>query len=211
VADARRGRLNGATGHRHFGAVVVRPVQAGSTLAVHTETVLVRFTFAVALSTAALAGCSNDDAASGQNVTSDPYAVQTDDGWQAQEAVDPAADDAIATRERPPLDWYGEYVRSDYTEMVRLSGHGAGLSDTRSELEQLGFEFSAVTVPGWGEGVAGNHPADESSPEVLLVSSGERTLMALSYDIPRTVLLDFMESVEGADRDEWADAGGVIR
>jgi hypothetical protein len=95
--------------------------------------------------------------------------------------------------------------------MVRLSGHDTGLSDTRSELEQLGFEFSDVTVPGWEGVVAGNHPGDGSSPEILLVASGERTLMALSYDVPRPVLVDFMGSVEAADQDKWVDAGGVIR
>lgn len=196
-----------ATGH--FRAVLVQAVHASSTLAVHTGEVRVRLGFAAALSAAALAGCADD--ASEANATSDTYAVQTDGGWQVQEAVDLAADDPLATRQRPPLDWYGEYVRSDHTEMVRLSGHGASLGDTRSELELLGFEFSDVTVPGRRDGVAGNNPGDGSSPEVLLVSSGERTLMALSYDVPRDVLLDFMGSVEGAERDEWVDAGGVIR
>lgn len=170
-----------------------------------------RVAVAVALSAVALVGCSGDDDANGLGATSDTYALQTDDGWQTQEAVDLAADDPLATRQRPPLDWYGEYVRSDYTEMVRLSGHDTGLSDARSELEQLGFQFSDVIVPGWEEGAAGNHPADESSPEILLVASGERTLMALSYDVLPTVLLDFMGSVEAADLDEWVDAGGVIR
>lgn len=137
--------------------------------------------------------------------------MQTDDGWQVQEAVDLATDDPLATRQRPPLDWYGEYVRSDYTEMVRLSGHAASLTDTRSKLEELGFEFRDVTIPGWEDGVAGSQPGDESSPEVLLVSSGKRTLMALSYDVPSEVLFEFMESVERSERDAWVDAGGVIR
>lgn len=177
----------------------------------HTGTVLVRLAFALTLGAAALAGCSGDDAASEVNAASSRYAVQTDDGWQVQEAVDLADDDPLATRQRPPLDWYAEYVRSDYTEMVRLSGHDARLSDTRSELEQLGFQFSDVTVPGWEDGVAAEHPADESSPEILLVSSGERTLMALSYDLPPDLLLDFMGSVERAGQDEWVAVGGVIR
>lgn len=172
---------------------------------------LVRLALAAALSAAALTACSDDDAASDVNAASDTYAVQADDDWQVQEAVDLAADDPLATSERPPLDWYAEHVRTDRTEMVRLSGHGDRLGDTRSEHEQLGFEFRDVTVPGWGEGLAGNHPADASSPELLLVSFGERSLMALSYDVPADVLLEFMGSVEGADRDEWVDAGGVIR
>ena len=170
-----------------------------------------RIGFAVILTAAALTGCSDDDATTGGNAASETYAVQTDDGWQLQEAVDLAADDPIATRQRPPLDWYGEYVRSDHTQMVRLSGHDATLSDTQSELEKLGFELRDVTLPGGGKGFAGNHPDDESSPEVLLVQSGERTIMALSYDVSPDVLLGFMASVEGADRDEWVNAGGVIR
>lgn len=185
--------------------------ERSSALAVHNGTVVVRLAVAVALGAVALAGCSDDEAASDGYAASATYAVQTDDGWQVQEAVDPAANDPLATRQRPPLDWYGEYVRSDHTEMVRLSGHDASLGDTRSALEQLGFEFSDAAVAVWGEGVAGRHPGDESSPELLLVPSGERTLMALSYDVPPDVLLDFMGSVEGAERDEWVDAGGVIR
>lgn len=177
----------------------------------NTATVLVRVAAAVALSAAALAGCSGDDGGADVDAASDPYAGQTDGDWQVQEAVDLAADDPLATRERPPLDWYGEYVRSDHTEMIRLSGHDASLGEARSEYEQLGFELSDVTVRGWGHGVAGNHPTDASSPEVLLVPSGSRTLMALSYDVPLEVLLEFMGSVEGAERDEWVDAGGVIR
>lgn len=177
----------------------------------HTARVLVRLAVAVALSAAALTACSDDDAASDVNAPSDPYAVQTDDDWQVQQAVDLAADDPLATMERPALDWYGEYVRSDHAELVRLSAHDVGLSDARSDYEQLGFELSDVTVPGWGDGAAGNHPADASGPEVLLVPSGERTLVALSYDVPSGVLLEFMASVEGADRDEWVAAGGVIR
>lgn len=93
-------------------AVLVRPVQAGSTVAVHTGDVLFRLGFGAALSAAALAGCA-DDAASDANATSDTYAVQTDDGWQVQEAVDLAADDPLATRQRPPLDCaaFGAAVR----------------------------------------------------------------------------------------------------
>lgn len=177
----------------------------------HTAGVLVRLALAAALSAAALTACSDDDAASDVNAAVDRYAVQTDDDWQPQEAVDLAADDPLTTRERPPLDWYGEYVRSDHTEMVRLSRHDADLGDARSELERMGFELSDVTVPGWGEGLAGNQPADASSPEVLLVPFGEHTLMALSYDVPPEVLLDFMGTVEGAGRDEWVDTGGVLR
>lgn len=172
---------------------------------------LVRIAFAIALSAAALAGCSDDDAAEDVDALAGTYAVQTDDGWEVQEAVDPAAADPLTERERPPLDWYAEYIRSDHTEMVRLSGHPASISETRAELEQLGFRFGDVIVPGRGDAVAGSHPGDQSSPEVLLLSSGERTLMALSYDVPRDVLLAFMGNVEGATRDEWLAAGGVIR
>lgn len=38
------------------------------------------------------------------------YAVQTDDGWEVQEAVDPAADDPLTERERPRSDWYAATV-----------------------------------------------------------------------------------------------------
>lgn len=175
---------------------------------VHTGVVLVRLAFAAGVAAGALTGCSDDDGASDTGA----YAVQANDDWKMQEAIDLAPDDPFATRQRPPLDWYGEFVRSDHTEMVRLSGHDVRLSDARSQLEALGFVFSNVTVPGHGEGVVGNAPGDESGPELLLLaSSGERTFMALSYDVQRDVLLEFMRSVEGAERDEWVDAGGVIR
>lgn len=156
----------------------------------HTGTMLVRLALAVALSAAALAGCSDDDAAGDVDALAGTYAVQTDDGWEVQEAVDPAAGDPRTESERPPLDWYAEYVRSDYTEMVRLSSHEANISETRAELERLGFEFSDAVIPGGRDGVAGRSPGDQSSPEVLSA---------------------FMGSIEGATRDEWLDAGGVIR
>lgn len=172
---------------------------------------LVRLVVVIGVSAVALAACSDGDVAGDIDAPAGIYAVQTDDGWQLQEAVDPTADDPVAANERPALDWYAEYVRSEYTEMVRLSGHGADVEAAQAGLEQLGFTFDSVTVAGHEEALAGADPRDESSPEVLLVKSGDRTLMALSYDVEREVLADFMQSVEVTGRDDWVAAGGVVR
>lgn len=172
---------------------------------------LVRVVIVIGACAVALAACSNDDVAGDIDAPAEIYAVQTDDGWHLQEAVDPAADDPLTANERPALDWWAEYVRAKYTEMVRLSGHVADLEETQAELEQLGFTFDRVTVPGHEEALAGTDPRDESSPEMLLVKSGDRTLMALSYEVERGDLADFMQSVEVTGRDDWVAAGGVVR
>lgn len=105
---------------------------------------LIRLVVAVGLSAVVLTACSDDGAVG--DPPAEMYALQPDDSWQLHEAVDPKADDPLTARERPSLDWYAEYVRSQHTEMVRLSGHGADLEETRTELERLGFAFVSVGV-----------------------------------------------------------------
>ena len=61
---------------------------------------------------------------------------------------DPPADAPIASLERPPLEWYAEYVQSSTSQssMVRLSGHRATFDETRAALEELGFALDDVAT-----------------------------------------------------------------
>jgi hypothetical protein len=75
----------------------------------------------------AVTACSDDDdltqpSSSSSSAPSDAsvYAVMTDDAWTLQEAVDPPADSPIASIERPPLEWYAEYVQSSASGPSRI-------------------------------------------------------------------------------------------
>ena len=64
---------------------------------------------AMAVALAAMVGCSSNDGAVTTEPTGDAtYALLRTDEWTLQEAVDPPADDPIATADRPPLAWYAE-------------------------------------------------------------------------------------------------------
>jgi hypothetical protein len=140
------------------------------------------------------------------------YAVLTSDAWTLQEAIDPPPDDPIAGVERPPLEWYSEYVRTvgNESQMVRLSGHQARLDETQAELESLGFGFADVAVEGWSA-VGGSAPGDPSGPAIILLDGDEATLMLLSYELDLDELVGTATGIEPVSKAAWVDAGGVIR
>jgi hypothetical protein len=145
------------------------------------------------------------------------YAIVTNDDWSLQEAVDPPEDDPFASAERPPMDWYAEYVRTlpvpggSEGQMVRLSGHATPISDTRAALTQLGWDFTAIQIEGW-DGLGGTNPTDPASPPIVLLEDpGATTLMLLSYELSLDEVAAFAESVEITDEEAWVGAGGVIR
>ena len=165
----------------------------------------------------AVTACSeNDDLTQPSTNSSAPadesvYAVLTDDAWTLQEAVDPPADAAIASIERPPLKWYSEYVQSSANEsaMVRLSGHQATFDDTRSALEDLGFTLNDLSLQHW-QGSGGSAPADRGSPTIIVLANGATTLMAFSYELDLDQLTAIANTIEGVDQSTWVAAGGVI-
>lgn len=167
--------------------------------------------------TLAVTGCSDDDLAQSSSRNSAPpdesvYALLTDDDWTLQEAVDPPADAPIASIERPPLEWYAEYVQSSANEsaMVRLSGHQATFDETRAALEELGFTLNDISLQQW-QGAGGSAPADPASPTIIVVANGETTLMMLSYEKNLDQLMAIADTVEGVDQSTWVAAGGVIQ
>jgi hypothetical protein len=168
--------------------------------------------------TLAVTACSdNDDLTQPSSSSSAPapestYAVLTDDAWTLQEAVDPPADAPIASIERPPLEWYAEYVQSSTSEsaMVRLSGHQATFDDTRSALEDLGFTLDDLSMQHW-RGAGGSAPADPASPTIVVLANGSTTLTALSYELDLDRLTAIAETIEGVDQSTWVAAGGEIQ
>ena len=135
-----------------------------------------------------------------------------DDAWTLQEAVDPPVDDPIASLDRPPLDWYAEYVRSSPTEsqMVRLSGHRMTFDEARADLEDLGFEFADIEVDGW-RSIGGSATADPVGPAVVLLENGSTSLMVLTYELELDDLAEVAGTIEAVDEATWVDAGGVVR
>lgn len=166
--------------------------------------------------TLAVTACSDDDltqpssSSSSAPALESTYAVLTDDAWTLQEAVDPPADAPIASIERPPLEWYAEYVQSSTSEsvMVRLSGHQATFDDTRSALEDLGFTLDDLSMQHW-RGAGGS--ADPASPTIVVLANGSTTLTALSYELDLDRLTAIAETIEGVDQSTWVAAGGDIQ
>jgi len=146
----------------------------------------------------------------------EPYAVVHVAGWSLQEAVDPPQDDPLTSAERPPMDWYSEYVRTILApggtegQMVRLSAHSASIDDTRAALEEVGFEFDALPIIGW-DGVGVTQPEDPGSPALVLLDHGSTTFMLLSYELTLDELTAFAGSVEAVDETTWVASRGVIR
>ena len=140
------------------------------------------------------------------------YGVLTDDTWTLQEAIDPPADAPIASLERPPLEWYAEYVQSSTSQssMVRLSGHRAAFDETRAALEELGFAFDDVALQHW-QAVGGAAPDDPGSPTIIVLANGPTTLMTLSYELDLDQLAPITDTVENVDQANWIAAGGVIQ
>jgi hypothetical protein len=169
--------------------------------------------------TLAVTACSDDDdltqpssSSSSAPALESTYAVLTDDAWTLQEAVDPPADAPIASIERPPLEWYAEYVQSSTSEsaMVRLSGHQASFDDTRSALEDLGFTLDDLSMQHW-RGAGGSAPADPASPTIVVLANGSTTLTALSHELDLDRLTAIAETIEGVDQSTWVAAGGEIQ
>lgn len=140
------------------------------------------------------------------------YAVLTDDTWTLQEAVDPPADSPIASLERPPLEWYAEYVQSSTSpsSMVRLSGHRATFDETRAALKELGFTLDDVALQHW-QAAGGSAPDDPASPTIIVLANGPTTLMTLSYELDLDQLTPITDTVESVDQTTWIAAGGVIQ
>lgn len=161
---------------------------------------------------AIVAGCTD----SSDGATPDTYAVVTDDDWELQEAVRPPPDDPIASRARPPMDWYSEHVRTlpvaggAEGQMVRLSGHSMAIGETRAALAHLGFEFEAIPLGRW-EGVGGTAPSDPTSPSLVLLGHDSSTFVLLSYELSPDDLALFARSVQAVDEETWVASGGVIR
>jgi hypothetical protein len=135
------------------------------------------------------------------------YAVLSGDDWRLVEAHDPPADDPVANRDRPPLDWYAEYDRGDPQApvRVRVSGHSARLGVAARELEAVGFRFE----PGRalvGVGTSGEEPG----PSVVLVARGDRTVMLLSYELDPDELEAVTADLVDVDSEGWLASGGTI-
>lgn len=140
------------------------------------------------------------------------YAVLRDDAWRLQEAVDPLADDGVASVERPALDWYAEYVPKNSSSggTLRLSGHRATFHRARSELEELGFDLDEVDVDNW-TGVGGSTAETGSRPTLVLLDHGSSSLILLSYDLELDALTQLAAHVQSVDETAWIDAGGLVR
>jgi hypothetical protein len=141
------------------------------------------------------------------------YALLADPGWTFKEAIDPRSDDPAAAAERPAVDWYDEYERStsaNESQTVRISGHATTFEQSRTELEQQGFDFSAVTVDGW-QSVGGVIPEDTPQSKVIVLANGTSSLLVLSYELSLDDLALLAEKVRPADKATWVAAGGVIR
>jgi hypothetical protein len=164
---------------------------------------------------AMVGGCSSDsDETDPSKPGSDAdrhYALLVDENWRLQEARDPRADDPLIAVERPPLDWYDEYVPllPNASGQVRISGHLATFDQTRVELERQLYQFHDVTVEGW-RAVAGTRPGDTPAAALLVLDNGDSTLQVLSYELSVADLTALAAKVEAASTATWVDAGGVI-
>lgn len=159
-----------------------------------------------------LASCSDDTGSTDADERqTQPYAVLRDDAWSLREAVDPPADDPVASIDRPALAWYAEYVRAAPSfDLVRLSGHEVAFDDARSEMERVGFELRDVNVENWSA-AGGTADDDPAGPTILLLENGGSTFMLLSYDIELETLATLADAVEPVDESGWIGAGGVVR
>jgi hypothetical protein len=154
--------------------------------------------------------CSDRATQSGPNQVS--YALIRDPGWTLHEAIDPHPHDPLTTAERPPLDWWAEYVQMSPSEsrMVRLSGHRASFAETRAELEMLGFALEDVTAGRW-TGARGTSVDDQVGPQVVVLDAEGWSLLMLSYELELGPLTELAAAVEVVDESTWVSAGGVIR
>lgn len=164
----------------------------------------------------AVAACNGDAAlpsgSRGDAIDRRPYAVLVADAWPLQEAVDLADDSPFNAVERPPLEWFAEYVAGspNGSSMIRLSGHLATFADTRSALQELGFTFGEIPLQHWN-GVGGSAPADPASPTIIVLDNASTTLMLLSYELELDQLTTIADKVEGVDQSAWITMGGVIQ
>lgn len=148
-------------------------------------------------------GCTGDE----PDTVDRHYALQRDPDWNLQEAVDPPPNDRLAARDRPPMDWYAEYISGSV--MVRLSGHAASPVQARRALGSVGFEFDAIELPRHGPAHVGTAPSDESGPTVLVMAGHDNTLLLLSYEADAADLVDFAATVSTATPEEWRAHGGI--
>jgi hypothetical protein len=165
---------------------------------------------------AMLGGCSSEaDKTTPSRRGSDAarhYALLVDENWRLQEARDPRADDPLSALERPPLDWYDEYVPllPNESALVRISGHAVTFDQTLVELERQLFQLHDVTVEGW-RAVAGTRPGDTPPEALLVLDNGDSTLQVLSYELSLADLTALAGKIEPASTATWVHAGGVIR
>lgn len=173
------------------------------------ESAVMRSRFALVLTVGiVLAGCTDDG--SSPPATAGSYALAHVPGWELRDAADLGPDDPIAAIERPPLDWYAEYVDSSSSESIRLSGHDATLADAQAALEAVGFGFEDATVAGRDRAVVGRSTIEDGGPSLVLLAADGRTVILLSYEVTAQGLTDFAGSVVGASEADWIAAGGIV-
>ena len=173
--------------------------------------VVVRWALVALTIAVAVPGCSGNARRDTSAANDEAYALQQNPSWKLQEAIDPRPEDPIAANDRPPMDWYAEYVRSDHTVMVRLSGHDASVEVSRAALEAVGFSFVKANVAGNESALRGHSEADQSGPSLVLLPTGTRTLVLLSYDAGLEELTAFASGVKTVSKADWIAAGGVVR
>lgn len=176
--------------------------------------------FAVLLSaiaaTTLAGGCSSHSGTTSTskegNAAARHYALLADPSWTLQEARDLRPDDPLATAERPPLDWYDEYVLSsaNASQLVRISGHESTFDQSRVELEQQGFVFHAVPLDGWRAVGSRGIPGDTPQSAVLLLDNGDSSLLVGSAEVGLDELIALAAKIEPASAAAWVRAGGVI-
>lgn len=142
---------------------------------------------------AGLTACSSATRGEGPELGSAPgstmagseagHALLFDGAWALQEAVDPPADDPFAAHDKPPLEWWAEYVRAEgpARQLVRLSGHRGSLDQVRAQLQPHGSRFADVAVDGWR--AIGATEQDPVSPAILALDDGPWSVQLLSYDL----------------------------
>lgn len=159
-----------------------------------------------------VAGCADDDGSGPEPATAQAYALLHDPEWELQAAVDPKPDDPLASVERPPLDWYAEFVRwpsANESNMVRLSGHATSFDESVAQLTELTFELEDTEVDGWR--AAGGSTQEAGGADLLVLEHGDRSIIVLSHEVSLDVLVDVASRIEPADAAAWEAAGGVVR
>lgn len=152
-----------------------------------------------------------------------PYALLVDPTWDLGEAFPAATEGPMA--EDPPARWFAEYRRagvgtdprgvpgtsaiegSTWVELVRLSGHDAGLAEMRSTYGSFGFAVDDADVAG--------RPAllvvgSEGNPNGVVVDQGAIRVLLLSYQLTIEQLVELAALVEPADEVGWIAAGGRV-